>query len=51
MAAAEVAKSAKIGVIILVKLIASNGLESLEITIVLPGKMYVFDPKRDLWTS
>lgn len=48
MAAAEVARSANIGVIIRVRLMASNGLESLEITIVLPGKMYVFDPKRDL---
>lgn len=39
MAAAEVAKSASIGVIILVRLMASNGLESLEITIVLPGNI------------
>ena len=38
-AAAEVARSASIGVMICVRLIASKGLESLVITIVLPGKM------------
>ena len=37
MAAAEVARSARIGVIIDVRLIASNGLGSRETTIVLPG--------------
>ena len=38
IAAAEVARSARIGVTILARLIASKLLVFLEITIVLPGK-------------
>ena len=51
MAAAEVARSAKIGVIICVRLIASKGLESLEITTVLPGIISLLDPNRLLLTN
>ena len=51
IAAADVAKSANMGVIIWVKLIASNGRESLEITIVLPGIIVLLEEKKDLLTN
>ena len=51
MAAADVARSARIGVIIEVKLIASNGLGSRETTIVLPGMSRLLEEKRDFLTK
>ena len=51
MAAAEVAKSARIGVITCVRLIASNGLGSRETTIVLPGIIILLDVKKDFFIN
>ena len=51
IAAAEVAKSAKIGVTIRVKLIASKGLGSLETTMVLPGIKIFLEENNDFFTK
>ena len=46
IAAAEVARSASMGVIICVNFTPSNGLGFLGTTIVLPGSMALFEPKK-----
>ena len=51
IAAAEVARSANIGVIMVVKFIASNGLGSLETTIVLPGIKIFLEENKDFLTK
>ena len=51
IAAAEVARSASMGVIICVNLTPSNGLGFLGTTIVLPGSITLFEPKKLLLTK
>ena len=48
IAAADVARSAKIGVIICARFIPSKGLDSLETTIVLPGSILFLEEKKVL---
>ena len=51
MAAADVAKSASIGVMICVILIASNGRGSRDTTMVLPGIKIFLEENRDRFTK